>query len=203
MANPVHFYPMTSHEYNQTHQKGSNPYHLTYACGACGKGTNGRVVATCARKDGTTVAWAICSCEREEPSVLVLLADGTIADQIPVAREFHPGANWPLSLTNLFEEASRSFSAGAYTSATMACRKLLMVCACLEGADDGKPFTYYVDYVTNGVLNFPKAKTAIDKIRGIGNEANHSVAFVSKEDAHAALSIVSYMLNTLYSLPSA
>jgi len=84
----------------------------------------------------------------------------------------------------------------------MACRKLLMVCACLEGAKDGQAFTYYVDYVTNGVLNFPKAKTAIDKIRGIGNEANHSVAFVSKEDAHAALSIVSYMLNTLYSLPS-
>ena len=52
------------------------------------------------------------------------------------------------------------------------------------------------------MLTFPKAKDSIDKIRTIGNEANHTIRFVNREDARRAQSIITYMLNTIYSLPS-
>ena len=68
-----------------------------------------------------------------------------------------------------------------------------MACACHEEATDVKRFTEYVDYITGTVLTFPRAKSAMDAIRTIGNEANHQ----------RFLQIVTYMLNAIYSLPSA
>jgi hypothetical protein len=128
---------------------------------------------------------------------------GMIVQQLPEAREFQIGENWPPDLGQLFEEAAKAYAAGAYTASAMVCRKVLMACACQEGADDGKPFASYVDYITSEVLTYPKAKDAIDKIRHIGNDANHKVQFVPRDHAKRALSIVNYMLNTIYSLPSA
>jgi hypothetical protein len=123
--------------------------------------------------------------------------------QIPQACEFHADDKWPPDLKKLFEEASKSYAAGAFTAAAMVCRKILMACACHEGESDGKNFIQYVDFITSRVLTFPKAKNAIDSIRGIGNDANHDVQFIARDDARRALSIVTYMLNTVYSLPSA
>jgi hypothetical protein len=85
----------------------------------------------------------------------------------------------------------------------MVCRKLLMATACNEGETDGKTFAEYVTYITTTVLSFPRAKAAIDSLRGIGNDANHKVAFVSPDDSKRAMQIVTYMLDTIYSLPAA
>lgn len=123
--------------------------------------------------------------------------------QLPEAREFQAGEKWPPELEQLFDEAAKAYAAGAFTACALVCRKVLMACACQEGDTDGKHFADYVDYITNTVLTFPKAKDSIDKIRGIGNEANHKIRFVSRDDARRAMSIVSYMLTTIYSLPSA
>ena len=84
----------------------------------------------------------------------------------------------------------------------MVCRKLLMATACENGDDDGKKFVQYVDYITDKVLTFPKARDAIKKIKDVGNEANHEIAFVAEVDARRSMQIVTYMLNTIYSLPS-
>jgi hypothetical protein len=70
----------------------------------------------------------------------------------------------------------------------MVCRKVLMVCACQEGDTDGKKFVEYVDHITTNVLTFAKAKDPIDKIRTIGNDANHNVKFVGRDDAKRAMS---------------
>ena len=78
-----------------------------------------------------------------------------------------------------------------------------MVCACREGAAEGKAFAEYVDYIVTEVLPMQRAKASIDAIRKIGNEANHDVAFVEKDDAGRALSIATYLLNAVYSLPVA
>lgn len=126
-----------------------------------------------------------------------------MTSQLPIAREFHSGADWPTELSQLYDEAAKAYSAGAYTATTMVCRKLLMACACEKGADDGKTFVTYVDFITNNVLAYPAAKSSIDAIRAIGNEANHHVQFVNQSDATRAMKIVTYMLNTIYSLPLA
>lgn len=123
--------------------------------------------------------------------------------QYPHASDFNPGENWPPDLSKLYEEAARSYSAGAFTAASMVCRKLLMACACHEKADEGRQFVEYVDYITGTVLTFARARDAIDAIRTIGNEANHHVQFVTADEAKRAMQVMTYMLNTIYSLPSA
>lgn len=85
----------------------------------------------------------------------------------------------------------------------MVCRKILMVAGAEQGADEDNNFAGFVDYIANSVLSFPRAKNAIDRIRTIGNEANHEVQFVSSEYASEALEITHYLLETLYGLPAA
>jgi hypothetical protein len=128
---------------------------------------------------------------------------GKVISQIPQAREFQPGENWPKELVDLYTEASACYAAGAPTATAMLSRKVLMACACDKGAKEGESFVSYVDYIVSKVLNYDKAKTAIEAIKNIGNEANHKVQFVTPQDAHRSMSIIRYMLNTIYSLPVA
>jgi hypothetical protein len=78
-----------------------------------------------------------------------------------------------------------------------------MACACDQGDKDGESFVHYVDYITNTVLAYPKAKAAINQIRTIGNDANHVVTFVTEPEAETAMKIITYMLDTLYAFPEA
>ncbi len=188
---------------DETHQHPNVAVHHDFACGARGQPTNGRVLASLKREvDGAIINFCYCSCPKREPTVIVERG-GNVVAQIPEAREFEPDEKWPQDLSRLFEEASKSYAAGAYTASAMASRKLLMACACTEGADEGKSFVEYVGFITDKVLTFSKAKEAIDKIRAIGNEANHKIRFVTRDEARRALSIVDYMLKAVYSLPSA
>lgn len=205
-AGRVEFHPLDADELGggiHPGQLGLYPKHRTYACGACGSTTNGRVVCEVQRKmDGAQIFWCWCSCDKAEPTILIEM-DGTMLTQLPIAREFRSGADWPTNLTSLYDEAAKAYSAGAFTAATMVCRKLIMACACDKGETDGKAFTAYVDHLTTNVLAFPAAKTPIDAIRQIGNEANHEVKIVNQADATRAMKIVTYLLNTIYSLPVA
>lgn len=202
MADDFEFYPATGGEYQKV-QAGIRPRHLQYDCGACGQPNSGRLIASTKREgDGAILNLCVCSCPKAEPAILTERG-GKVVAQIPEVREFHVGENWPADLAQLYDEAAKAFAAGAYTAAAMLCRKVLMACACHEGDTDGKSFGAYVDYITQTVLTFPKAKDAIDKIRNIGNEANHRVQMVSRDNARRAMSIVNYMLSTIYSLPSA
>lgn len=205
----VIFHPLKPDEYNlpnqfasQAQTFGFRPIHKQYHCGTCGSSTNGRVLCDLVREtDQSIVSWCHCSCERQEPAILIE-RDGEISEQIPMTKEFNVGKNWPTTLADLYEEAAKAYSAGAYTATSMVCRKLLMVCACDNGAKEDEKFVAYVNHITTQVLSFPKAKAAIDAIRDIGNEANHDLKFVAPADAKRALEIITYMLNTIYSLPS-
>lgn len=195
----IHFHVADPLEQQEVMQ-GMNPCYRNFDCGHCGRSTNGRVV--CSETDEnnrTRVYWCHCSCDRQLPTC-VMEIDGII-QQFPEHSRFQPGENWPAELERLYLEASASFTAAAYTATTMVARKMLMVCACNEGAPEGLPFVQYVDFIVKSVLPLPKAKQAIDAIRTIGNDANHSVAFVSRDDAIRAMSIITYLLNSVYSLP--
>jgi hypothetical protein len=152
--------------------------------------------------------WCICACEKREPTIITE-KDGEVISQLPVLKQFHSSPEWPKDLADLYEEATRSYSAGAFTSASMVCRKILMSCACHEQSNagvavkEGESFSYYVDYLASSVLNFPAAKTPIDAIRKIGNDANHHVQMVSQPDAERSMKIVHRMLDTIYAFPNA
>jgi hypothetical protein len=195
----VHFHAADPNEQQEV-MHGMNPQYRNFACGHCGLSTNGRVVCTETDSSNTPVVfWCHCSCERQLPTI-VILKEGE-ERQYPEHARFHPGENWPADLERLYTEAAACFTASAFTATTMIARKILMVCACNEGAAEGLQFVKYVDYIVDNVLPLPKAKTAIDAIRTIGNDANHSVAFVARDDAIRAMSIVTYLLNSVYSLP--
>lgn len=210
-SDAVDFHPLSEKELNRLgHQSGLTlnhfglePKHKTYACGACGGTTNGRVLCEVQRRaDSSRIFWCWCSCDKGEPTVLIE-KDGMTTAQLPIAREFHSGSDWPTDLARLYDEAAKAYSAGAHTAASMACRKLLMACACDKGATDGEQFVKYVEFITTNVLTYPAAKASIDAIRSIGNDANHHLQFVNQADAMRSMKIVTYMLNTIYSLPAA
>lgn len=182
---------------------GQSAEHIMYACGNCGANTNGRVLVDKTREiDGKTICWCICSCPKEEPAI-VIEENGKVTRVFPEPKMFKSGEKWPTEIVQIFDEAALSFSSGAYTAAAMLARKVLMVCSHREGAKAGEQFTHYVDHITTQVLTFSKAKNAIDAIRKIGNEANHDVALVPRDQAQKSLEIVKYLLDTIYTLPSA
>lgn len=186
-----------------------NRFNVTYICGGC----NYRIIATVvmfadysvveATQERGKIFWCICACG--QPTVVVREENpgSKMIQQHPTAVEFHPESQWPMEAQRLYAEAAAAFSAQAFTATAMVCRKLLMLVACLKGDQDGKSFAEYVDFILSKVVPIPSAKQAIDAIRTIGNEANHNVSFVQEPEARRSLSIAKYVLNAVYSLPTA
>lgn len=170
-----------------------------YLCGGCGHKVRGRVIASEKVRGGTEIFWCLCTCGQ---ATILTIFGVAIEKQWPTALLYHSNEKWPDDLKKLFSEAASSFSVQAFTSTTMICRKILMACACEKGAEDGKSFAFYVDYIVDEVLVYPDAKAAIDRIRNIGNGANHSVEFVSNANATIAMDTIVYLLNALYALPA-
>jgi len=120
-----------------------------------------------------------------------------------------PGASFGESIkhipdTNvegLYNEARDCFKIKAYTSCVMCSRKLLMNIAVSEGADAGKSFVDYVNFLDSKGFIPPKGKAWVDKIRKIGNEANHSIEFKSAEDAQLILTFTTMLLKFIYEMP--
>jgi hypothetical protein len=89
----------------------------------------------------------------------------------------------------------------AYTSVVMLCRKLLMHISVERGAQTGQTFESYVDYLVGNGYVAPTNKAWVDKIRTIGNEANHELASRSEEEAKTLLEFSEMLLKTVYEYP--
>lgn len=101
---------------------------------------------------------------------------------------------------NLYEEARSCFSVNAFTSAVMCCRKILMSIAVAEGATEKKNFVYYVKYLNDNGHIPPNGKPWVDKIRDMGNEANHEIAFKNEPDAKLILTFTEMLLKFMYEM---
>lgn len=101
----------------------------------------------------------------------------------------------------LFNEAKDCFSINAFTSSVMCCRKLLMNISVSEGAEEGKNFVEYVNFLNDKNYIPPKGKEWVNFIRQLGNEANHKIDFKSKEDALKILNFTEMLLRFIYELP--
>jgi hypothetical protein len=113
----------------------------------------------------------------------------------------NPVKHVPQELDSLFIEAREATAASAYTAAVMACRKMLMHIAVEKKAKEGLTFLDYVDYLaTNGYVP-PDGKVWVDYIRKRGNEANHQIVLMNREDAVALIGFVEILLRFIYELP--
>lgn len=106
------------------------------------------------------------------------------------------------TLEMLYDEARRCTGAGAYTAAVLCCRKLLMHIAVSKGADEGKTFVHYVDYLAEKHYVPPDAKDWVDHIRQKGNEANHEIMIMPKEEAEELLSFSEMLLKIIFEFPA-
>ncbi len=102
----------------------------------------------------------------------------------------------------LYDEARRCFGDNAYTSIVLCCRKLLMHIAVAKGAKEGKNFIAYVEYLSDNNYIPPDAKSWVDHIRRKGNEANHEIVIMEKEDAKDLLDFVGMLLKIIYEFPA-
>ena len=71
-----------------------------------------------------------------------------------------------------------------------------------KGAEEGKTFFSYVEYLSQKGYVSPDGKDWVDQIRTEGNEANHQINLAKKEDADELLIFMEMLLKILYEFPS-
>jgi len=74
--------------------------------------------------------------------------------------------------------------------------------AVAQGADPGKSFVEYVEYLASYGYVPPKGKGWVDHIRKKGNEANHEIAVMSRPDAEELISFTEMLLKFIFEFPS-
>lgn len=102
-------------------------------------------------------------------------------DQVPGIAPGAEVSHLPTELEAIYKEARRCVSINAYTSAVLACRKLLMHIAVQQKANPGQSFIQYVEYLANNGYVPPNGRGWVDHIRKKGNEATHEIILMSKE----------------------
>ncbi len=91
---------------------------------------------------------------------------------------------------------------GSYTAAVLCCRKLLMHIAVANGAEDSLTFAQYVAHLSAKGFVPPGAKEWVDHIRDKGNEANHEIVIMTKEEAERLISFCEMLLKIIYEFPA-
>lgn len=122
--------------------------------------------------------------------------------QLPGISMGNPVNDLPPELETIWSEIRSSTSQGAYTSAVLLGRKLLMHIAVDAGATSGATFVEYVDYLVASHYAPPNSKDWIDKIRSHGNEANHEILIKKREDAEEIMTFLEMLLKFIYEFPA-
>lgn len=107
----------------------------------------------------------------------------------------------PAGIKELYAEARRCCSINAFTSSVLASRKLLMHIGVEQGAKPNRAFAAYVEHLAEAGYVPPNGKAWVDVIRTKGNEANHEIQLMSKEDAELLLSFLEMLLRFIYEFP--
>ena len=108
----------------------------------------------------------------------------------------------PEELAALYKEARNCVAASSYTGAVLLCRKLLMNIGVSQGAEAGKPFIYYVNYLAEQGYIPPNGRGWVDHIRKKGNEATHEIALMSKPDCEDLIAFSEMLMKFIYEFPN-
>ncbi len=114
-----------------------------------------------------------------------------------------PVQHVPKEVNEVYEEARRCTGKDCNTGAVLLCRKVLMNLAVERGADPGRTFLEYVEYLSAHGYVPPGGKGWIDYIRKKGNEATHEIPQVDRDDAARLLTFTEMLLKFAYEFPAA
>lgn len=121
--------------------------------------------------------------------------------QVPGVAPGNEVAHLPQDIEQLYREARNCVAVTAYTASVLSCRKLLMNIAVSQGAVEGKSFQFYVEYLAEKGYVPPNGRGWVDHIRKKGNEANHEIVLMSKEDADDLILFTEMLLKFIYEFP--
>jgi hypothetical protein len=107
----------------------------------------------------------------------------------------------PKDIGEVYNEIRQATSVASYTAAVLAARKLLMHIAVEKGAETDKSFVDYVNYLDQNHYTPPNSKGWVDKIRQLGNEANHDIVIMSRQQAQLILIFLEMLLKFIYEFP--
>ncbi len=102
----------------------------------------------------------------------------------------------------LYNEARNATSANCFTAAVLCCRKLLMHIAVSKGAKKNQSFAEYVDHLSQNNYVPPDAQEWVDHIRKRGNEANHEISIMTREDAEELIAFSEMLLKIIFEFPA-
>ena len=71
-----------------------------------------------------------------------------------------------------------------------------------QGAEEGKNFLHYVNYLADRGYVPPNGRHWVDHIRQKGNEANHEIRLMAREDASDLILFIEMLLKFIYEFPS-
>lgn len=108
----------------------------------------------------------------------------------------------PEDVNGLYVEARNCISVSAYTASVLASRKLLMNIAVTQGADEGKKFVEYVQYLADNGYVPPNGEGWVDHVRKKGNEATHEIPHMEREDAEELITFAEMLLKFIYEFPA-
>ena len=186
-------------DYN--HWDGNRIMEATYTCGYCG--------STVTSNNGMSVEIKRSTSRYNDKPYVVFI--GTTCKlptfiykdvQVPGFKIRNIVQHVPEDVISVYDEARSSFSVGAYTAVILLCRKLLMHVAVSFGAEAGKSFKFYVDYMADEHYFSPRSKNWVDSIRGFGNEANHEIKVNTKEEAEKMIKFCEMILKSNYEYPA-
>jgi len=101
----------------------------------------------------------------------------------------------------IYREARNCMSVNAYTAVVLLCRKLLMHIGVAEGAEENKPFAFYMNYLVDAGYIAQKSRPWVDRIRNKGNDANHEIAPITRTDAEELIALSQMVLQLVYEYP--
>jgi DNA-directed RNA polymerase subunit RPC12/RpoP len=108
----------------------------------------------------------------------------------------------PEELEKIYDEARRCTSNSSFTAAVLLARKILMHIGVDQGAEEGKSFLHYINYLAEKGFVPPNGKHWVDHIRKKGNEANHEIVIMNKQDANDLILFIEMLLKFIYEFPN-
>jgi hypothetical protein len=170
---------------------------VSYTCGYCGTFSAPSRGYLCETRRGDEYGWIYICPNCNKPTFI----NKTPFEQTPGPRLGNNLSHLPNDVEQLYNEARNCLSVNAFTASVLSCRKLLMNVAVSKGADAGKSFVFYVNFLNDNHYIPPNSQTWVDHIRNKGNEATHEIPSMTKEDATELLTFTEMLLRFVYELP--
>ena len=129
----------------------------------------------------------------------IMEPNGRRIPDVPIGRSVE---HLPKDVDKIYNEARSCTSIGAYTASVLLCRKLIMHLGVEKGAKENENFKIYVNYLDDKGFIPPGNKDMLDHVRDKGNEANHEITIMSREDASLLLTFIEMLLRFIYEFPA-